>query len=78
MSPNRGWLYLGLYIVSVVAANVITASTVRLSVMIGNTLSHRHLGTWFIGVTFFMRDAVQVPDGRKVASNLFVGAPAIG
>lgn len=60
-------IYLLLYVLSVVAANVITASTMPLEVTIGNTLFIVTWGTWFIGATFFLRDAVQVRYGRAVA-----------
>lgn len=62
-----GMIYLVCYIASVVAANVITASTTPLSVTIGNTLFIVTWGTWFIGATFFLRDAVQVRYGRATA-----------
>lgn len=60
-------LYVVLYIASVVAANVITANTAPLQVTVLNTLFIVTWGTWFIGATFFLRDAVQVRYGRATA-----------
>lgn len=60
-------IYLTLYIASVVAANVITANTAPLEVEVLNTLFIVTWGTWFIGFTFFLRDAVQVRYGRATA-----------
>ena len=60
-------IYLILYVASVVVANVITASTEPMQFTLFNTLFIVTWGTWFIGATFFLRDAVQVRYGRKVA-----------
>ncbi len=60
-------IYLLLYVASVVVANVITASTTPMQFDIAGTLFIVTWGTWFIGATFFLRDAVQVRYGRRVA-----------
>lgn len=55
-------IYVILYIASVVAANVITASTTPL--VIGVFIIT--WGTWFIGATFFLGDGISVRKGRGV------------
>jgi uncharacterized PurR-regulated membrane protein YhhQ (DUF165 family) len=55
-------IYLILYVASVVAANVITASTAPL--IIGVFVIP--WGTWFIGATFFLGDGISVKRGRLV------------
>lgn len=57
------WLAAGGYVLAIVAANVITANTVPAE--LGPFVVT--WGTWLIGVTFILRDAVQVAFGRAFA-----------
>jgi uncharacterized PurR-regulated membrane protein YhhQ (DUF165 family) len=61
-----------LYVAAIVAANVITAKTTPLD--LGPFLVP--WGTWLIASTFFLRDAVQLARGRRVAYAAIVVALA--
>ena len=69
------WLLFGAYIGAIIAANVITAGTTPFELDLIWTMAVPY-GTFFIGLTFILRDIIQIAFGRAAAYGAIATAVA--